>query len=86
MINLYSLTECLDMRRIFFSFVNFLWWTVNLLPFRQTPRVTADDNHGTVSNNVPLPESTSGLEWSSLVSVATKAIEGICSSHFLYSI
>lgn len=26
--------------------------------------------------NVPLPESTAGLEWSSLVNVATKAIEG----------
>ena len=53
-----------------------------MLPFRQTPRVTADDNHGTVSNNVPLPESTSGLEWSSLVSVATKAIEGIFNTLF----
>ncbi|XP_071162566.1 signal-induced proliferation-associated 1-like protein 2 isoform X3 [Mytilus edulis] len=42
---------------------------------RQSPAVPAEDNQA-LSSSVPLPESTSGLEWSSLVSVATKAIEG----------
>ncbi|VDI72065.1 signal-induced proliferation-associated 1 like protein 1 [Mytilus galloprovincialis] len=42
---------------------------------RQSPAVPAEDNPA-LSSSVPLPESTSGLEWSSLVSVATKAIEG----------
>ncbi|CAC5374751.1 SIPA1L1 [Mytilus coruscus] len=42
---------------------------------RQSPAMPAEDNQA-LSSSVPLPESTSGLEWSSLVSVATKAIEG----------
>ena len=35
---------------------------------------TTLDSHG---HNVPLPETTAGLDWSNLVDVATKAIESM---------